>query len=305
MSLVIAKSILGEDLKKAKFIRPIKNQRTLDGNRVEEIEVSLCLKFSEILGIAFNTISHKEHFSSPAKLIEVILKRRSSPKGQTLFMTVSDIYCRFGFKNYTNFYFTKHKLKNLWREIDYTQDDQVYGFFLEETQTNLRCKVSNIEIDSIKNLLKEITFYYGYIFSSILTVNNNKRYLLVCPYRHDRISENFSRNFFEYVNTMAEKKKLNVIIKNHPNDTYDYTKYLSSEKDIINLSDKFERHIPVELFLQSKQVVYTVSVPSSSLAFAETNRLSVLVPKNRSLYRKKFLDQEPFLNRLKINVKTI
>ena len=71
------------------------------------------------------------------------------------------------------------------------------------------------------------------------------------------------------------------------------------------MSDKIERHIPVELFLQSKQVDYTVSVPSSSLAFAETNRLSVLVPKNRSLYRKKFVDQEPFLNRLKLNVKTI
>jgi hypothetical protein len=41
------------------------------------------------------------------------------------------------------------------------------------------------------------------------------------------------------------------------------------------------------------------------LAFAEIDRLSVLVPTDRSLYRKKFLDQEPFLNRLKLNIKTI
>jgi len=305
ISLVIAKSIFKEDLKKAKFILPMKNQRILDGNRLEEEGASISLKLSEILGIEFDVINHTDHFSSQTQLIEATLKRISSPNGQTLIMNTSDIYCRFGFASYTNFFFTKHKLKTLWRAVDYAPDDMLYGFFIEETENNMRCKVSNINIASGKNLLKEITLQSGNMFSNFFSVNNNKSYLLVCPYRHDQISEEFSRNFFKNVNKIAEEKKLNIIIKNHPNDKFDYTKYFSSGKEILNLSDKFERHIPVELFLQSKQVDYTVSVPSSSLAFAEKNKLSVLVPANRSLYRKKFLDQEPFLNKLEIKFQTI
>ena len=305
ISLVIAKTIFGDSLKKASFILPIKNERSIDGNRLEEQEVILSKKLSEILGFEFDLIGQGKHFLNQSQLIEATLKRRSSPNGQTLIMTTSDIYCRFGFKNYKDFLITKQKLKNLWRAVDYDSKDLLYGFFLEGTKNKFTCKVSDIDITGVKKILREIAIESGSLFSNFFSTGNNKKYLLVMPYRHDQISENFSKRFFEEANIVAKEKKLNVIIKNHPNDVFNYAKYFSCEEETLIMSDKIERHIPVELFLQSKQVDYTVSVPSSSLAFAETNRLSVLVPKNRSLYRKKFVDQEPFLNRLKLNVKTI
>lgn len=305
ISLVIAKTIFGERLKKARFILPLKNQRFFDGNRLEEQGVSLSIKLSEILGIEFDLIGQEEHFSNQSQVIEATLKRRLSPNGQTLIMTTSDIYCRFGFKTYKNFFITKQKLKKLWSAVDYNSKDLLYGLSLDVTKNKLTCKVSDIDITGVKKILKEITLDSGLLFSNFFSVDNHKKYLLVMPYRHDQISENFSERFFEETNIIAKEKNLSILIKNHPNDVFDYTKYFSYEEDILSMSDNIERHIPVELFLQSKQVDYTVSVPSSSLAFAETNRLSVLVPTNRSLYRKKFLDQEPFLNRLKLNVKTI
>ena len=305
ISLVIAKTIFGDRLKKVRFIVQIKNQRFYSGNRFEEQGVSLSIKLSEILGLEFDLIGWEEHFSNQSQLIEAALKRRLSPNGQTLIMTTSDIYCRFGFKNYKDFLFTKQKLKKLWRVVDYNPKDLVYGFFLEGTKTKLTCKVSDIDIADVKKILRNITLESGSVFSKFFSINNDKKYLLVMPYRHESISENFSRRFFEEVNVIADEKKLNIIIKNHPNDVFDYANYFSYDREILIMSNKLERHIPVELFLQSKQVDYTVSVPSSSLAFAETNKLLVLVPKNRLLYRKKFLDQEPFLNRLKLNVKFI
>ena len=115
ISLVIAKTIFGDSLKKASFILPIKNERSIDGNRLEEQGVILSKKLSEILGLEFDLIGQEKHFLNQSQLIEATLKRRSSPNGQTLIMTTSDIYCRFGFKNYKDFLITKQKLKNLWR----------------------------------------------------------------------------------------------------------------------------------------------------------------------------------------------
>jgi len=305
ISLVIVKSEFGENIKKAKFIIPTKNERYFDGNRLEEQGVSLSRKLSQVLEIEFDTIREEDHFLNQSQLIEASHKRRFSPDGQTLIMSSSDIYCRFGFKNYSDFFLTKHKLHHLWQAVEYARTDLLYGFLIEGTKTNLKCMTSDIEIASVKNLLKEIVVQYGDNFSSFFSVDNHKSYLLVCPYRNDQVPEKFSRKFFTYVNAVAKKMKLNIVIKNHPNDTFDYRAYFPYEQQIMNFSNKSERHIPVEFFLQSNQVFHTISVPSSSLAFAEKERLSVLVPANRSLYRNKFLDQEPFLKRLNLHVETI
>ena len=101
---------------------------------------------------------------------------------------------------------------------------------------------------------------------------------------------------------IARKMKLEVILKSHPNDIYDYSDYFSDQNEFFFHQDISARHIPVEFFLQSEQIKYTVAVPSSSLPFAEVERLSVHVPKNRDLFRRKFLDQIPFLERLAIPV---
>lgn len=58
------------------------------------------------------------------------------------------------------------------------------------------------------------------------------------PYRHDRISEEFSRNFFSSVKDIAWKMNLGVIVKNHPNDIYNYRDYFANQEEFFS-----SRHI--------------------------------------------------------------
>ena len=61
-----------------------------------------------------------------------------------------------------------------------------------------------------------------------------KKYLLGMLYRHDRISEEFSKNFFSSVKDIARKMKLGVIIKSHPNDIHDYRDYFSDQDEFFS-----------------------------------------------------------------------
>ena len=140
----------------------------------------------------------------------------------------------------------------------------------------------------LKNSWKVINFpaedlLYGY---NIKGYNKNSRTI---------------HNTFD-LNIIARKMNLGVIVKSHPNDIYDYRDYFSDQEEFFFHQDISARHIPVEFFLQSKEVKYTVGIPSSSLPFAEMDRLLVHMPKDRDLFRRKFLDQIPFLERLEIPV---
>ena len=308
ISLIVANSILGKDLKRAKFVQFIENERYLNDSKRDNNMITLVSsQVAESLGIDFDVIKLEDHLANPAKIIESNMKRDFFPSGQTLIMIESDIYCRFGFRNYINFPYSKYRLKNAWRVVKFPIEDSLYGYSIKSYNKNVRNNYNtfDLNIQMLKNIVGELNEKVDFDFTKFYNGSAGKKYLLIMPYRHDRINEEFSKNFFLSVENIARRMNLGVIVKNHPNDVFDYSHYFSEKSDIFFHLSLSERHIPVEFLLQSKQVLHTISVPSSSLAFAEKDRLSVLVAANRSLYRKKFLDQEPFLNRLKLNVETI
>jgi hypothetical protein len=304
-SLILASSILGADLKRAKFVRFVENERFFaDGNRDSQKTSLISSKVAEALGIDFGVIEQEEHLANPAKIIESNLKRDFFPSGQTLIMYGGDNYCRFGFRNYVNFPYTKYRLKNSWNEIDFPVEDLLYGYNIKDYKKNSRTiqNTFNLNILELKKIARSLNEKLEFDFTNSHKISTQKKYLLAMPYRHDRISEEFSSNFFSSVKDIAWKMNLGVIVKSHPNDIYNYRDYFSDQEEFFFHQDISERHIPVEFFLQSEQIKYTVGVPSSSLPFAELERLSVHVPKNRDLFRRKFLDQIPFLERLSIPV---
>ena len=214
----------------------------------------------------------------------------------------SDNYCRFGFKNYINFPYTKYQLRNSWQVVDFAKEDLLYGYNIEGYKKNSRTihNTFNLNIPVLKKITRGINDKKKCGLVNFFKDNTEKNYLLVMPYRHDRIDEEFSKNFFLSVKDIARERNLEVVLKNHPNDIYDYSNYFPEKEQIVFHQDVSERHIPAEFFLQSHQVKYSVSIPSSSLAFAEVDRLIVHAPKDRDLFRRKFLDQIPFLERLAI-----
>ena len=305
ISLILTSSVLGADLKRAKFVRFVENERFFaDSNRNNHQNTLISSKVAGALGIDFDVIEQEEHLANPAKIIESNLKRDFFPSGQTLIMYGGDNYCRFGFSNYLNFPYTKYRLKNSWTVIDFPAKDLLYGYNIKGYNKNSRTihNTFDLNILELKKIVKTLNKKLEFDFTNSYKVTTQKKYLLAMPYRHDRISEEFSKNFFSSVKDIARKMKLEVILKSHPNDIYDYSDYFSDQNEFFFHQDISARHIPVEFFLQSEQIKYTVAVPSSSLPFAEVERLSVHVPKNRDLFRRKFLDQIPFLERLAIPV---
>ena len=304
-SLILASSVLGADLKRAKYVRFVENDRSMaDSNRDNQQNSLISSKVAEALGIDFGVIEQEEHLANPAKIIESNLKRDFFPSGQTLIMYGGDNYCRFGFRNYVNFPYTKYRLKNSWNAIDFPVEDLLYGYNIKDYKKNSRTiyNTFNLNILELKKIIRALNKKLEFDFTNFYNVSTQKKYLLAMPYRHDRISEEFSRTFFSSVKDIARKMNLGVIVKSHPNDIYDYRDYFSDQDEVFFHQDISARHIPVEFFLQSEQVKYTVGIPSSSLPFAEMDRLVVHMPKGRDLFRRKFLDQIPFLERLEIPV---
>ena len=256
------------------------------------------------MAIDFDVIEQEEHLANPARIIESNLKRDFFPSGQTLVIYGSDSYCRFGFRNYVNFPHTKYRLKNSWKVINFPAEDLLYGYNIKGYNKNSRTihNTFDLNILELKKIVRALNKKLEFDFTNSHNVSTQKKYLLAMPYRHDRISEEFSRTFFSSVKDIARKMNLGVIVKSHPNDIYDYRDYFSDQEEFFFHQDISARHIPVEFFLQSKQVKYTVGIPSSSLPFAEMDRLLVHMPKDRDLLRRKFLDQIPFLERLEIPV---
>lgn len=303
ISLILARSVLGADLKRAKFVQFVENDRFLnDSNRNANQTTLISSEVAEALGIDFEVIEHEEHLANPAKIIESNMKRDSFPSGQTLIMYGSDNYCRFGFKNYINFPYAKFRLRNSWQVVDFAVEDLLYGYNIEGYKKNTRAihNTFNLNIPVLKKITRGINDKKNYNLMNVFEDNTKKNYLLVMPYRHDRIDEEFSKNFFLSVKNIARERNLEVFLKNHPNDIYDYSNYFPEKEQIVFHQDISKRHIPAEFFLQSQQVKYSLSIPSSSLAFAELDRLIVHAPKDRDLFRRKFLDQVPFLERLAI-----
>ena len=150
ISLILASSVLGADLKRAKFVRFVENERFFaDSNRENHQNTLISSKVAEALAIDFDVIEQEEHLANPARIIESNLKRDFFPSGQTLIIYGSDSYCRFGFRNYVNFPYTKYRLKNSWKVINFPAEDLLYGYNIKGYNKNSRTIHNTFDLNII------------------------------------------------------------------------------------------------------------------------------------------------------------
>ena len=89
-------------------------------------------------------------------------------------------------------------------------------------------------LGELKKIVRALNKKLEFDFTNSHNVSTQKKYLLAMPYRHDRISEEFSRTFFSSVKDIARKMNLGVIVKSHPNDIYDYRDYFSDQEEFFS-----------------------------------------------------------------------
>jgi len=308
ITLVIGKTIFGSELKKARLITiedPLLSQRGSNRDNVQL--VSWSSTFAKHLDIELSLATQSEFLSNPSEVIEFSKYRTTFESGHHVIMTGSDSYCALGFESHKGFRITKKRLEHAWSKADLKAGDYVYGIKLSTGRKQFENNPSSIDLDLSE--LEITTRKLGMeLFLNLRTeksLSRNKNYLLVLPYRHDQINNSFSKKFFDNVRREAEIRDLNVIIKNHPNDTFNYESYFDNEAGNIFLESELDRHIPVEILLRQECIKFVMTVPSSALAFADPSSLLVFGPKNKNTYRKKFLDQIPYLDRLEIEMSLI
>ena len=177
MSLILASSALGAELKRAKFVRFVENERFVtDSNRDNDQNTIISSKVAGALGIDFDVIEHEEHLANPAKIIESNLKRDFFPSGQTLIMYGGDNYCRFGFRNYVNFPYTKYRLKNLWNAINFPVEDLLYGYNIKGYNKNSRTihNTFNLNIMELKKIVRALNKKLEFDFTNTSNFNTQK-----------------------------------------------------------------------------------------------------------------------------------
>ena len=134
-------------------------------------------------------------------------------------------------------------------------------------------------------------------------IDKNSNYLLVIPPQIRVVSHKFVTSFFEYAKEVSHRFGLKLLIKPHPHE--DLVK-LREFNPNLKLIDRNPYHnMPVELLFPTYNIVRVIASPSASLPFVGTKNLEVLMPKNRKLFRKYFLDQLPFLTSNKIPYRLI
>ena len=308
ITLVIGKSIFGSELKKARLISidyPLPSQR--GSNRNTEQLKGWAATFARHLNVELSFATESEFMLKPSEIIEFSKYRTTFYSGHHVILTGSDSYCALGFESQKEFRVTKKRLEHAWNKTIFKVGDYVYGIKLSTGRKQFENNPSSIDLDlgELKIAMRKLGMELLSNLKTEINFDTNKNYLLVLPYRHDQINNSFSKKFFDNVKKEAKIRDLNVIIKNHPNDTYNYRSYFNTEDGNIFLESELDRHIPVEILLRQEYIKFVITVPSSALAFADLSSLLVLGPKNKNMYRKKFLDQIPFLDRLEIEMTLI
>ena len=114
ITLVIAKSLFGENLKKAAFVMIQDNKNSFRQN-------SECIAIAQIiarqLNIEFSTRTQIEFESSPSEILELSKYQNQFDNGHKVIMTGSDSYCALGFNNLLKFPLTKLNLTRKWRTM--------------------------------------------------------------------------------------------------------------------------------------------------------------------------------------------
>jgi len=266
---------------------------------------SYASKISTYQKIAISRLEYSQYVESSVKpdFLDLSLEQSKFSHKRSIIISGSDAYCALGFINYSDYFLTKIKLEKSWKNaINFNDLNEYYMV----GQPNIKSNQQNIYQINPKKIMNNLTYtsqlFQGNIFANY-NLDLNTKYLLLIP-PQSRISDTkFVKSFFEYANKISLELELKIIIKLHPNE--DWVKFTK----IVGIQNKyFSNHysnIPVEFFFSIDNIKKIIAAPSYSLSYVGLKDLEVLVPKNRKIFRKYFLDQLPFLNANNISFKFI
>ena len=303
ITLVIAKSLFGENLKKAAFVMLQDNKNSF---RLNSELIAISQIIARQLHIEFSTRTQIEFESSPGEIVELSKYLNQFDNGHKIIMTGSDSYCALGFNNLFKFPLTKLNLTRKWRTIEFKSNDLLYGLniSLHKNHVFKNATLEDFSLVEMKSILNVIAKNLP-LFKIGNDVQKNTDYLLAMPHIHNLVGSEFNAEFFRCVKLIAKEKNLAILVKNHPNDKFNYREYLKGSINSVFLDSDEERQIPAEILMQTSNIKFTLSVPSSALLFADLSCLQVYGAKDRHMFRTRFLDQTPFLERLNIKMKLI
>ena len=204
----------------------------------------------------------------------------------------SDVYNAFGKVGQIHYLLTRIKLQKLYQNglKDYIKSN--FYVVSESRIKNKKYKIKNLDRVKLAKIANEIgTSLDLEIHSSFIKIAS-KKILLLLPPNPEIVDKTYYNNFMSKAQEIAIEKGLEILIKQHKNNTINYNNESLNFKFI---SIKNIKYYPVELLFNLNCIKFVISEPSSSLIFADKTKLLVYVPSNRSNYRKYFLNQENFL----------
>ena len=309
ISIITCLASLDKNISEVVYVIPDPNNRGL-GITNSYLEVlnsrySASQKIASHLNLKISTISWKyfQDNISEVQIVDSLLAQGNIPHAHTIIMQSSDTYCVFGFSNYRSFLRTKIKLRSYWRKrLRYNRFNSFYFFGNLNSKIDSE-KLFNINVKGAKDLLEIVSSDFIKTIVEKYNIDPESKYLLVLPPTVENCGIDFVEKFFNQVNYLANKRNLKILIKPHRNDNIQNLIEKSKHNDTIyydNVKQLFS-----EFFFLIPNIEEVVSVPSSSLAFADYSKLTVFIPKDRKLFRRKFLDQTCYLDSIGVNYSKI
>lgn len=301
ITLILAYSQFGSKLKKAVLVDNYFRGANFNHYLLQvEFNHKIAKKICEILEIQFSSISFVEFMKNSIKpdLIEVNLcSKREFKKNTPIIFQSSDVYTALDKKIKLSYLRTRLKLKKSYREGIKNHLGSTIFIFSETKFKNDKYQFNYLSKDKFTSIATKIGTSLDSQINEAFLELAQKSFLLVMPPLVEIIGDAFYDNFMKKAFYLAEKNKLEILIKPHRKDSRQYTKTSSKNKfvSIENISQ-----YPIEFLFNLPCIKLIVSEPSSSLIFAPKSNVEVFVPKNRKLYRRYYLNQECFLENVQI-----
>jgi hypothetical protein len=309
ISIITCVASLGKKISEVVYVIPDPSNRGLGitNNYLEILNsrYSASQKIVSNLNLKISTISWKyfQDNISEVQIVDSILAQGKISHAHTIIMQSSDTYCVFGFSTYRSFLRTKIKLRSYWRKrLKYNKFNTFYFFGNLSSKINSK-KLFNINVKGAKDLLEIVSSDFIKTIVEKYNIDPESRYLLVLPPSVENCGIDFVEKFFKQVNCLANEKNLKILIKPHRNDNIHKLFEISKHKGTIDYDTV--KQLFSEFFFLIPNIEEIVSVPSSSLTFADYSKLTVFVPKDRKLFRRRFLDQTCFLDSIGVNYSEI
>jgi hypothetical protein len=298
ITMITAKAIYGNELESAHLV--LDRSELTKGLRTVNFESSL-LEYSSLLAkelnLSFSIISKHNFYKCSPDVIDVALINQKYLGTPEVILLPSDSYNCFFISRARRFFIARLKYTILWRRSLNYKSKNVFYYFNFVSKKIKRENLRTINSSEVNQLLREVSYLFQSEINRICSIKVNEEYALVMPPISRYTGESFTLKFLNEAKNIAKLSNLKMIIKPHPNDTFDYVEFGYVTNDI--------KTIPVEFFFSIKNIKQIISIPSSSLVFAEPDKLTVFIPQDTDFYHKNIIDQFSFLELIGIKPRNI